>query len=457
MASGIDLRLTPRGRLLAGMSDTAPPLPRVVADLVIESFATGNGAGLWALGSEVVGTALPMPWSWWRDLAVSFVSAVCLHGEAAAHTPIEPPDAGERQRLCWSVPPMRGAEYLDDALLLQLWHELDAAFKSCVASQGQGSVDALLQQCHRSWHLVGRIHVHLAENRKDERYPFAFLVTYAAGLGSRGTARHLPLAQALQEYAHDRERLVALLEPLSIAARDCPWLQTLLDSKEIFHPLRWTADEALRFLRDTDTLRRAGVIARLPAAWRAQRPKRVQVSGTVGTKPPSQVGTDALLDFHAAVAIDGEPLQEDEIRGLLAGSDGLQLIRGRWVEVDRERLQRTLEHFDRIRERAHSDGLSFHEAMRLLAGDATSNDDAEAQTQEWGALNAGEWLAATLQELRRPGAVAEAPPGLRAHLRPYQREGLRWLHLLSGLRLGACLADDMGLGKTIQVLALLLK
>ncbi len=33
---------------------------------------------------------------------------------------------------------------------------------------------------------------------------------------------------------------------------------------------------------------------------------------------------------------------------------------------------------------------------------------------------------------------------------------MRWLHLLSSLGLGACLADDMGLGKTIQVLSLLL-
>jgi SNF2 family DNA or RNA helicase len=33
---------------------------------------------------------------------------------------------------------------------------------------------------------------------------------------------------------------------------------------------------------------------------------------------------------------------------------------------------------------------------------------------------------------------------------------VRWLHLLTTLGLGACLADDMGLGKTIQVLSLLL-
>ena len=46
--------------------------------------------------------------------------------------------------------------------------------------------------------------------------------------------------------------------------------------------------------------------------------------------------------------------------------------------------------------------------------------------------------------------------GLKGKLRPYQQVGVRWLHLLTKLGLGACLADDMGLGKTIQVLALLL-
>jgi non-specific serine/threonine protein kinase len=60
--------------------------------------------------------------------------------------------------------------------------------------------------------------------------------------------------------------------------------------------------------------------------------------------------------------------------------------------------------------------------------------------------------------LRGPQGLAAVDVGsdLHASLRPYQQHGLRWLHLLSRLRLGACLADDMGLGKTIQVLALLL-
>jgi non-specific serine/threonine protein kinase len=60
--------------------------------------------------------------------------------------------------------------------------------------------------------------------------------------------------------------------------------------------------------------------------------------------------------------------------------------------------------------------------------------------------------------LREPEALAHIDPGaqLKANLRPYQQTGVRWLHFLSRLGLGACLADDMGLGKTIQTLALLL-
>ncbi len=45
---------------------------------------------------------------------------------------------------------------------------------------------------------------------------------------------------------------------------------------------------------------------------------------------------------------------------------------------------------------------------------------------------------------------------LKATLRPYQEEGVKWLirHRVNGL--GACLADDMGLGKTLQTIAVLM-
>jgi|CXWL01.1.fsa_nt_gi superfamily II DNA or RNA helicase len=47
------------------------------------------------------------------------------------------------------------------------------------------------------------------------------------------------------------------------------------------------------------------------------------------------------------------------------------------------------------------------------------------------------------------------PESFKGTLRPYQREGLGWMHFLQEFGFGGCLADDMGLGKTIQVLSLL--
>jgi superfamily II DNA or RNA helicase len=60
-------------------------------------------------------------------------------------------------------------------------------------------------------------------------------------------------------------------------------------------------------------------------------------------------------------------------------------------------------------------------------------------------------------ELHEFGGIeaTEAPPGFQGELRPYQKDGLGWLHFLRRFGLGGCLADDMGLGKTIEALALI--
>ena len=195
----------------------------------------------------------------------------------------------------------------------------------------------------------------------------------------------------------------------------------------------------------------------MPATWRASRPPRPQVTGTVGARAPSAIGLDGLLDFRMDITLDGETLSEREIATLLSGTDSLVLLRGQWVEVDRERLERAMQQFHEAEQLAARDGLTFAEAMRMLAGAAVADDAAEVATADWSHVTAGPWLAETLQKLRAPnGAGGDPGPALHGVLRPYQQTGVQWLHLLSGLGLGACLADDMGLGKTIQVLALLL-
>ncbi len=455
--------LTPHGLLTLRQTAEAAALEPARRVRLEETFAQGSGHGLLWLGAAEVGTVLPPVLSYWRELGLRYVTALrAVPGIGEGHTkpPVPIPADGELDTLAAAVPPMTGAEYLTASVLADLWRGMDAAFDAELL-QAKLSVQEFLKSRHPAWNLLGRVHFNLAENRKDEEAPFAFLATYTTRLSSGAKAQHLPLGKALQEYAgaRNRERLLSLLMPVQRAAENCPWLKIMVDAGDIFHPLRWRSQQALQLLRDVPALEGAGVMVRMPASWRMNRPARPQVKATVGGNAPSQVGTDALLDFQMEVTLEGERLSKAEIKQLLAHSDGLVLIRGKWVEVDHERLNRTLEQFQVIERRAAADGVSFGEAMRMLAGVGIAGDEAASPGgADWSQTVAGPWLASKLASLRHPDGLSRIDPGLdlRGTLRPYQQSGVQWLYLLAQLRLGACLADDMGLGKTIQVLSLLL-
>ncbi len=454
------LALTPRGHLLLNLADDAVGLTSGLGGRLESAFGRGSGHGLLELGAAEVGSTLPADLGYWRDFAARFVTALCTHPDIDApdaSIPALPPT--ELDALAAAAPPMTGAEYVSAAVLQQLWTETAAAFRSELAAS-RASVEAFLQGKNPAWHLVGRVHFNLAENRRDDEAPFAFLATYTTQLSTGNRAQHVPLGRALSEYAGsaNKPRLLSLLLPVQRAAAKCPWLKSMVEGGEIYQPLRWTTADAFQLLTDTPSIEAAGVIVRVPAAWQARRPPRPQVTATVGGKPPSGLGTDALLDFKMGVSLDGEPLTSEEIEQLLAAANGLHLVRGRWVEVDPERLGRMLDEFRAVETAAAKDGLSFGEAVRLLAGAHVTGDAVAATAPDWSRVSAGPWLAKTLVGLRDPAQLAHLDPGdaLKATLRPYQQIGVRWLHLLSSLGLGACLADDMGLGKTMQVLALLL-
>jgi hypothetical protein len=367
----------------------------------------------------------------------------------------------ELAALAASAPPMKGGEYLTPSVLTGLCARVAAAVREDL-SAWDGTVEAFLRQASPAWSVVGRVCFHLAENKNDPDAPFAFVATYTTRLSARAKAQHLPLAQALREYAGARNKsaLLALLEPVQRAARTSSVAKDLVDGGAVFETLGWTPAEAHRFLTDVPVIEAAGVLVRMPAAWRAKRPPRPEVQVTVGKTPGKGVGADAILDFSVDVMLEGEVLTERELRAILDGTDGLALVRGRWVEVDPERLRQVLDRWSTFETAHASGGLTIVEGLRLLAGAqiGESGGDAPATgVADWSKVVAGESLAKALAGLRSPDGLTDVDPGplLHAELRPYQKIGLRWLWWLRSLGLGGCLADDMGLGKTIQVIALL--
>src|SRR5216683_82376 len=407
--------LTPHGRLLLAPVDDAPGLPPDLARKIEEAFARGSGPGLLQLGAGEVGTVLPPVFGYWREFGARYVTAVCTMPDVGdrgelAHVP--PLSHEELEAFASAAPPMTGAEYLTASVLQALWDALDQAFRSEL-SESKASVQDVLLRKSRAWHLVGRVHFNLAENKKDEDAPFAFLATYTTRLSAHAKAQHLPLGQALREYAGaaNKARLLSLLLPVQRAAEQCAWLKTMVDEGEIYHPLRWSPAEAFQLVTDLPLLESAGIVVRVPGTWRANRPPRPQVSATVGGKPPSSLGADALLDFQMEVTLDGERLTAAEIKKLLASSDGLHFIRGRWVELNRDKLSRMLDQFRAVERAAADGGLSFTEAMRLVAGANITGGRAIDEAPDWSRIVAGPWLANTLEGLRGPDALARVEPG----------------------------------------------
>lgn len=105
-------------------------------------------------------------------------------------------------------------------------------------------------------------------------------------------------------------------------------------------------------------------------------------------------------------------------------TDGLTLRRGRWVEVDREKLQQALDHWRKV-EQEYADGVDFIQGMRMLAGMRMAEEEDGEQTADWSRVTAGDWLSNALRQLRDPSDVTGCEPrrDLNATLRPYQAEG----------------------------------
>ena len=457
--------LTPSGRIdvYPGSPDDDPGLSTAVQQRILRAFDIGRGHGVLHLGAGELKTELHPTLAYWRDIGKSLVARVCGAWDPTDPTLLEVPEPApdELAAFTQAAPPMPGAELITPSMLGELWSDIGTALTTEAARFADG-VQGYLKKQSSVWNVVGRVCFHLAEHTRNREYPFAFIATYVHKVSRHAKPQHLPLGRALKDYAgaKNRQKLLALLSPLSRAAEQSAFIRDLVDSGDIYHPLSWSPKEAHRFLCEIAVYEQAGLVVRMPDWWSAKSRPRPKVSVSVGGKAPSTLGLDALLDFDVTLTLDGKNLSKKEVATLLAATEGLMLIKGKWVEVDRDKLDKVLDQWRDVQKRAQAGDVSFGEAMRMLAGaqlDGGGVDSAEDARPEWSEVIAGKWLSSRLDALRSPELRAEidANAGLRTELRPYQKIGVQWLWTLRGLELGGCLADDMGLGKTIQVLGVL--
>ncbi|MFE0778343.1 DEAD/DEAH box helicase [Streptomyces sp. NPDC058861] len=165
--------------------------------------------------------------------------------------------------------------------------------------------------------------------------------------------------------------------------------------------------------------------------------------GAGASSLPSLLAAGSLLAFNWRFAVGDHELTRAELDRLAETGRPLVRLRDRWVLVDPAEVRRARAHQDR--EVTPVDALSA-----VLTG-TTEVDGRAVEVAATGPLER------LRERLANPGGdrpeVAQ-PAALAATLRDYQLRGLDWLHRMTSLGLGGCLADDMGLGKTITLIAL---
>ncbi|HEX2861883.1 MAG TPA: DEAD/DEAH box helicase [Lacunisphaera sp.] len=175
---------------------------------------------------------------------------------------------------------------------------------------------------------------------------------------------------------------------------------------------------------------------------------------SVSVSPTGEPKED-WFDLSVGVTVEDTQLSPDEIALLLKA-------RGRWVSLPKHgwrRLEAAINLDPDSAAALERLGLSTDEV--LATGRATSHRLHAIQLAAAAAPFVENDSLLAHQLRRRAEQLAAMPPpdlpkGLRAELRPYQREGFLFLVHLSRHGFGGVLADDMGLGKTVQTLAWLL-
>ncbi len=412
----------------------------------LDKFREDRFAALYETGFEDRPDEITPSAGFLYQVASAFLS--CLTSKAEIELVRErtdvTPDADTLEMLLSAIPYAIGTEYINEKWIKGIFKKLKEKFAEEI-KEYEGTVAMYIAEKSQHLRVPERIYFHLVE-QKDEDYPFAFMATYATR-GERNKIRHMPLKYALTEFKSDHARLLNLLSCLNRAADVSPLISSFVTSGEMFHPLRLTSKEAWEFLKDVEKIEGTGILCRIPNWWRKKNGVP-SVAIKLGEKEPSLLGFETLISLTPQLVVDGAVLTREDIRYLLAQSEGLALLKGKWVEVNHAKLRALLEQIDK-----YPDAVTLKEALQMGLDKPVVSADVGAL------ITNGKWLSDFLGKLRSPQRMRapRLPAGLSATLRPYQKTGFAWLDYMDSLGFGACIADDMGLGKTVQVLAYLEK
>jgi SNF2 family DNA or RNA helicase len=168
-------------------------------------------------------------------------------------------------------------------------------------------------------------------------------------------------------------------------------------------------------------------------------------------EPQFQITSSGVQWFDLGVVFktgDGETFSAADIQRLiLSGQNHTRLKNGRMAVIDTGAVEELQEVLLDCAPQQNAAGY------RISSRQAGFLEATLRQHADWKVQAPAAWRERAAKQSGE--AKLECPPlgGLEPVLRPYQNQGVAWLHFLRANGFGGILADEMGLGKTLQTLA----
>ena len=356
----------------------------------------------------------------------------------------------ELNDLVGRVPFLIGSENVKAVWVQRILNTVDRACATEINNRG-GLPESYFKERNIDIIIPSRIFFHLVEN-KQGKLPFAFLATYSSM--TENGIKFYPLKNALSDLKDEPVQLGKIMSIITTVAQKSSYINELINSGKLFYPLQVNEEDAYTFLKETSLYEENGIVCRIPK-WYSDNSCKIQYDfkehlwekmifqGVFFTKL-------TINHFSPELFYHGIPITIEEIKELLSRQEGLEFIKGRWVENNHDQLEDLLFQYEEL----SKDGTSLLDILKNKSGYAGFSEPKRTIEIE---ITHAEWLDHLFEKKIEQLPEVSIPEPFTSILRRYQMDAVRWCYQMYHFGFGVCLADDMGLGKTLEVLAFLKK
>lgn len=151
-----------------------------------------------------------------------------------------------------------------------------------------------------------------------------------------------------------------------------------------------------------------------------------------------------FLEGDASIQIGDETMSINDVLSLWRKQHYITLSDGNRALIAADYMRRLERIFDTTKKKGNKIRISFFDLPEV--------EDMLQERLEGEVFERHRKVYQGFNELRKQKFMK---PKVKATLRDYQQEGVKWIKYLYDNKLGGCLADDMGLGKTLQTITML--